>query len=444
MAIDDRKLNSPYYCDGEGSLNSSSQRSSSKEGPVLSRRQLVAGGLLGAIWWASQKTALADLAVSPDGGTDHTTVVIFLRGGADGLNLLVPFGDDDYYRRRPTLAISGPGGTGSNRALKIDDFFGMHPSMSALHRRILDGDGVCLHAVGSGDQSRSHFEASAAMERGLHRDSNQTSTGWLGRYLASTPSGSAPIRAVALSQTMPDSLVGASNAIAIQSLNQLRLSVPDDRYDQYIAAFTSLYGLDEDEFAESGRNTLKVLKRLQEFDPTENLGPVSSLYPGNSLGSALSDVASLIKAEIGLEFACVNMDGFDTHVTQGTTSGWLPTLLDGLSSAVDSFLNDIGSHSKRTTVIVMTEFGRRISENSGLGTDHGSASCMFVVGGGAKGGRVIADWPGLSERNTDNPGDLNVTTDYRRVLWEVLAGKHAATNPETVFPGFKHSPVGLY
>lgn len=437
----DDRLDSPFFCDGLGGLDRDVSTSPDKN--RLSRRQVLTGGLLGAVWWAASKPALSEIAVSPDSHSDHTTVVVFLRGGADGLNLVVPYGDDDYYRRRPNLALSAPGRS-SGSALKIDDFFGLHPSLAPLLPSIAEGECLCIHAVGSHDQSKSHFEASAAMERGLARDSHQASTGWIGRHLAASPRSGTPIRAVALSQTMPDSLVGGPNSVAVQSLSQLRLGVEASRYDDYIAALTKLYESADDDFAESGRNTLTVLKRLQDFDPRDSGNPITSLYPGNSLGEALSDVASLIKADIGLEFACVNMDGFDTHVTQGATVGWLPTLLDGLSTAIESFMKDIGPLKRRTTVLVMTEFGRRISENSGLGTDHGSGSCMFLLGGDVAGGRVLAEWPGLRIDDPENPGDLNVTTDYRRVLWELISRKHGATEVQAVFPNFNPAPVGLF
>lgn len=411
-----------------------------------SRRGLLLGTGLAAIGWlATPKTALADLAIRTsvkDGPTD-TVVVLFLRGGADGLNAVIPYADEDYYRLRPTLAIGAPDTRRGDRALDLNGFFGLHPSLRNLMPLYESNELAIVQAVGSGDQTRSHFEAMSAMERGLAEDKGSAIGGWLARYLAATSkSDDSPLRAVALSNVMPDSLLGATGALSLPDVEDYRLHADDNRRDKWMRDLQTLYGGD-DALSHSGADTLRVIKRLSELK-TESFRPATgAAYPDTPVGEAMRQVALLLKAEVGLEVACVDFGGWDTHVTQGATTGWQPGLFNELANSISAFHTDLGDRMKRVTVVVMTEFGRRVHENAGLGTDHGRASFMMLLGGGVRGGQVAGVWPGLAKEKLEGTGDLRVTTDYRSVLSEVLLKRTRLASTEDVFPSFQSRPLGL-
>ena len=398
----------------------------------VSRRGLLATLGIGSVGWLTQRSALAQVVVgnSPSDHHGDVLVSIFLRGGMDGLSAVVPYGEDAYHRARPNLRLRAPGdgSTGSEyKALDLDGFFGLHPSLASLLPLYREGKMGIVHAVGSGDQTRSHFEAMNAMERGMYEIAEGTHTGWVARHLGSTPRKTpSPLRAVALSSITPDSLRGASHAATFSNLADYRLA--DDSLRSMLA---SLYGSGKDAIAEAGRETLNVLEKLNRIER-----PTKGAYPSSELGTALQQVAALIRSNVGLEVACLEMGGWDTHVAQGTISGWLPSYLKELAEALGDFVRDMGQEMARITVIVQTEFGRRLNENTGLGTDHGRASAMFLVGDGVNGGKVYADWPGLEASQLDEVGDLRVTTDYRDVLGEALSSRVGGASPQTVFPNW--------
>jgi uncharacterized protein (DUF1501 family) len=400
---------------------------------IVSRRAAIGRVIAGAALaqWAG-RSALAQVAVDTPGTGRDVLVTLFLRGGADGLSVVVPHGDGDYYRARPTLGLS------PDTVLDLDGFFGLHPSLAALLPLYKDGRMAAIHAVGSQDRTRSHFEAMATVERGLLDNRATEASGWLGRYLAATPAAHAsPLRAVAWGDLLPDSLRGALDATALSSLDQFRLDLPADRSEALTAGLAALYGGGADAVSHAGRETLSVLDSLHRIDPSHYRPENGARYPGGDLGNGLRQVASLIKADIGLEVACLDRGGWDTHVGQGGSTGWLSSQLKDVGDSLGAFLQDLGpAHTGRVTVVVMTEFGRRVAENSGLGTDHGRASAMLLLGGGINGGRVYGRWPGLAAAALEGPGDLPVTTDYRTVLAEVVARRLNPAAPlPAIFPG---------
>mgnify|MGYP001609885431 CR=1 FL=1 len=404
----------------------------------LTRRALVAGGLIGAAMWATRKTALAQTLVRQNG---NVIVVVFLRGGADGLNIVVPYQEKNYYDARPTLAIKAPGKGG---ALKLDEQFALNPDIAPLLPLFEKGELAVVHAVGSGDTTRSHFEAMNAMERGAATDRGDEKGGWLARHLLAHPGGSAPMRAVALTNTMPHSLSGATQAVAVESLADYRINAPDERRANIEQALRSLYSGHDDVFANAARGTLKALKALRDYDPEKSKPEGGATYPETSLGRGLAQVAYLVRKDVGLEVACLDAadrGGWDTHVAQGP---WLTGLLDDLGRSLAAFRQDLGREMSRVTLVVQTEFGRRVAENSGYGTDHGRGSVMFALGGGVQGGRVYADWPGLSTEILEGPGDLPVTTDYRDVLSDLLERRLGSTTVGEVFPGHARREIGLF
>lgn len=435
----------------------------------LTRRQVLTGAALAAAAGAVEGvgrnlSALASVTVGPrphqTGG--DTLVVLFLRGGADGLNIVVPYADDGYHRLRPTLGLARPNDRTADakaRVLDLDGFFGLHPALAPLLPLYREGRFAAIHAAGSGDQTRSHFEAMATMERGLAQETG-TASGWLARHLNATAGEiESPLRAVALAETMPDSLRGAINATALDSLADFRLlapaavptgsdgrvfhNSPPSRTEAITTTLRGLYGAPSsaprapaDPLQNAGRETLAALEAVRRLDPAHYHPESGAVYPNSELGNGFRQAACLIKGDVGVEIACLDMGGWDTHVAQGRDSGWQPARLADLGGALAAFTTDLGPRLAHVTTVVMTEFGRRAYENSGLGTDHGRASCILLLGGGVHGGRVFARWPGLAESQLDGPGDLRVTTDYRDVLAEILARRLKNPHLDAVFPEY--------
>jgi uncharacterized protein (DUF1501 family) len=414
----------------------------------VTRRSVLAGLALGSIGWLSSRTALSQVAVSPNASPEgDVLVVIFLRGGADGLNMVVPFGEDAYHRARPSLGLGPPRDAArpsADRCLDLDGFFGLNPPLAPLLPLYGQGAMAIVHACGSGDQTRSHFEAMSAMERGLATADQGDASGWLSRYLAATQGGpSTPLRAVSFSATMPDSLRGATEASALRSVDDFRLMADGSREAAVRNSLSKLYGGGKDAMAAAGRDTLAVLETLNRLSPAGYKPSNGAAYPASDLGQALRQVAFLVRAGVGMEVACLEKGGWDTHVVQGASSGLLTNLLDDLGKSVAAFAQDLGQAMGRVTVVVQTEFGRRLQENSGLGTDHGRASVMFVLGGGTNGGKVYGDWPGLEANQLEEPGDLRVTTDYRDVLDEVVQRRMRPVAEGSLFEGHQAKPIGM-
>ena len=429
--------NAWWCCDGSGHLPQQ----------MPTRRQMVNGTIAAALAaWVGQRSALAQVSLSPDAAEPHAQrpsrvlVVLFLRGGADGLSLVPPHGEDAYHSLRPTIGLAAPKDTrasASARCLDLDGFFGLHPVLAPLLPLFADGKLAIVHAVGSTDDSHSHFEAMAAMENGLPQAAS--ASGWLARYLSAAPSPNpSPLRGLAFGAGLPDSLRGATNAVALESLEDFRLSASATPMESALAALYAMpNAAHDDPVRRAGRDTLHVLQVLRRLDPTHYQPERGAAYPKSDLGHGLRQTACLIKARVGLEVACLDHRGpflWDTHVAQPTV---FPAQAGDLAQALAAFAQDIGGDGmQEVTVVAMTEFGRRVQENSGLGTDHGSGSVLFALGGGINGGKVYGPWPGLAPHQLAGPGDLRITTDYRQILSEVLQGIHGPQfSREAVFAG---------
>lgn len=405
---------------------------------TVSRRNLLVGSGLALLGLGLKKTALAQLALrtSKNPADGNTLVVFFLRGGMDGLNVIVPHGEDAYYRARPTLAIAKPNDMSAkkeDRALDLNGFFGMHPSLAPLMPLYENGQIAFVHAIGSMDESHSHFEAMNCMERGLAVSGSGDPSGWLARHLMTSPSNGSAMRAVAIGGTMPDSLRGASSALALDSLDDFRLQGNAD----FHGALKELYSNGNDPLTSAGRQTLKALDALSSMPPGNPKD-----YPDNDIGQGLRQVAQLIKSGIGVEIACLDTTGWDTHVAEGAGTGILGSQLDKLAKSLAAFARDLGPRMSSVTLVAQTEFGRRVEENDGYGTDHGHASVMFLFGAGVKPG-VHANWPGLEPHQLSGPGDLQVTTDYRNVLAEILENRLHNNRAADVFSGLSYKAPGF-
>ncbi|MGV3722923.1 MAG: DUF1501 domain-containing protein [Actinomycetota bacterium] len=370
------------------------------------------------------------------GPAGDVLVLIFLRGGMDGLHVVPPHGDADYRAQRPTLAIAEPGKTGG--AVDLDGHFGLHPDLAPLKEIYSANQLAIVHASGSPDTTLSHFEAMQTMERGVS-DGSTTASGWISRHLASLSNAhSSPIRAIAFSDVLPKSMAGSIGAMAIRSLSEFRLGVPEVWGGGFRSVLSSFYSGDQEPAQAAGKETLELLRSLEKLDASTYKPEGAAKYPDTEMGNRLKQVAQLIKAEVGLEIAEVDLGGWDAHVAQ-------PTLMTGLmkelGQGVHALWSDLGERMNRVTVVAMSEFGRRVNENSGLGTDHGRATAMFLAGAGIRGGKVYGRWPGLKKEQLDRDGNLRVTTDYRDIMGEVLERRLRNPHLAQVFP--KYSPTYL-
>ena len=369
--------------------------------------------------------------------SDRKLVVLFLRGAMDGASLIVPFGDDEYHNHRRTIGL----GTPKSGLIDLDGFYGLHPAAATLKPWYSKGKLAAIHAIGSMDQTRSHFEAMATMERGAEGQAQELSSGWLARALHATqPATPSPLRAVTFGSLLPDTLRGAPSPSVIRTINDVKLGGSK----ALRGIIKQLYEAGDTAAHASGLAALRVLDAMDKVNPDAYVPAAGATYPTSPTGESLRQAALLLKANVGATSVFLDSTGWDSHVTQGTSSGYLAGLFTDLAGALDAFATDIGPMFEKTTIVVMTEFGRRIPENSALGTDHGRAGAWLVLGNGVTGGKVHAEWPGLKTEQLDGPGDLRVTTDYRNVLLEIsqLVFGQAITS-SALFPGLVYKPSGV-
>ncbi|MCC7206309.1 MAG: DUF1501 domain-containing protein [Anaerolineae bacterium] len=377
------------------------------------------------------------------GAPGDVLVAVFLRGGMDGLNVVVPYAEGGlYYDRRPTIAIPAPG-DGDDAALDLDGRFGLHPALRPLKDIYDAGTLAVIHAAGSPDPSRSHFDAMEFMERGTPGAKN-TPTGWISRHLQSAAwQNTSPFRAVGMGAMVQSSLQGPVSALALRSIVDFHLGGREDMLEAIQRTLSGLYSIDapQDLLRTQARETFAVLDIMSRLTATEYTPDAGAEYPDTEFGLGLKQVAQLIKAGVGLEVACVDLGGWDTHEDQGGAEGWQAGLLSELGAGLAALNADLGDAMNNVCVVTMSEFGRRVDENASRGTDHGHGNAMFVMGGGVSGG-LYADWPGLADEALDD-GDLAITTDYRDVLSEILVARVLNPALDQVFPGYTYAPRGI-
>jgi uncharacterized protein (DUF1501 family) len=385
------------------------------------------------------RISLASPHVGPRG---DTLVCIFLRGGADGLNIVIPHGDEDYYALRPTLGIPRPDeARAESKVVDLDGFFGLHPSLAALHEIYQAGDMAFVHATGAPDETRSHFEAMALMERGAVTTGEYS--GWLARHLSTLDTGNeSALRAVGWGEMLPATLTGAVSATALQSIEAYHLGGRPEAAAELQRVLSALYSQHDELLKSAASQVFASIDVLSRID-TSNYRPAGRAYPESDFGKGMSTLAQLIRAEVGVEAACIDLGGWDTHAAQGAGQGQMARLIEDLSGGLAAFYDDLKDGIGDVTVVVMSEFGRRAQENAALGTDHGHGNMMMVMGGGINGGKVYARWPGLDAEHLTGPGDLALTADYRDVLSELV--RKRLNNPlvDMVFPGYTGQEMGL-
>lgn len=391
----------------------------------LSRRRFLQGA-------AASGVGLTTLAFAPGraGAADaHTVVMVALRGGLDGLSAIVPTDTGHYRDNRLLTAI--PAG----RLHRLDGDFGLHPALGPLVPFYRRGDLAPVVAVGSPLRSRSHFDQQAAMDLGVPGQIGHP-TGWLGRHLAAVGSGG-QLRGMSTGNRLAPALRGAPRSTALTSLDGFDIPAVDDAdRDRIREAFLAAAG--PGPFGDAARDALVITDLLVDNDaPTERAS-----YPDNPWGRQFRDVARVVRSGLGLEVAIVDLGGWDTHAGQGSTDGQLASRLGDLAQSLAAFLTDLSDRLDRVTVVVVSEFGRRVRENGNGGTDHGRGGVAFVAGRGIRGGRVHGDWPGLASNQLDD-GDVRVTTDMRDVFAEILERRSGNADIGAVFPGHEYRQIGL-
>ncbi len=398
---------------------------------MLNRRIFLQESGIAAVGLSMVPGFLQRAAMAAPSERQKTLVVIFQRGGADGLNMVVPFGDPAYYRHRPSIAIPAPG-EDPGAALDLDGYFGLNPALGPLAPLFKDGHLAIVNAVGTPDTgNRSHFQAQDFMESAAPGDKT-VSTGWLNRYLASSPDPEAtPLRATAIGTSQPKALRGSAPALTLGTLDKFGTAGASP-------LFQTVYQQESNSLLTgAARDMFEAMKLLKEADP-QQYEPAQGVNYGRanpgSLGSALMQIAQLIKANVGLQVAFADVEGgWDTH--QGEAER-LPPLLRDFGRSIAAFHRDLGDRMEDVVVLTMSEFGRTARENGNGGTDHGHANVMFVTGGQVNGGKVYGKWPGLEPEQLNEDRDLALTTDFRDVFAELLVRHLGCDRPGPVFPGY--------
>ena len=431
----------------------------------ITRRIFLRNGALAAVGTSALPSFLtrAAFGAAEPGTRNKRLVVIFQRGAADGLNIVVPHGEASYYAMRPTINIP------RKSVLDLDGFFGLHPAMASFEPLWRQKHLAIVHAAGSPDPTRSHFDAQDFMESGTP-GIKATEDGWLNRCLHELPapgSASRPaspasdpsaggrsagglssgglssgepsaFRAIALGASLPRILSGKEPAIALNNLNDFSVGGRNPKAAPISNTFEAMYEHSVDAVMHgTGQETFDAVKMLRTADPAKYTPAAGANYPKGRFGDSLRQLAQLIKANVGVQVAFADIGGWDHHVNEGSTQGQIANVLGDFSQSIAAFWTDLGDLGEDTVVVTMSEFGRTARENGNRGTDHGHANVMFVLGGPVRGGRVYGRWPGLDSSQLYEGRDLAVTTDFRLVLSEAVSrylGNHDLKN---VFPGFE-------
>ncbi|HLH06018.1 MAG TPA: DUF1501 domain-containing protein [Terriglobales bacterium] len=405
---------------------------------TITRRVFLKGGAMAIVGTAAIPSFLSRAAFAADTASQgrKRLVVIFQRGAADGLNIVVPYAESSYYSMRPTIAIP------RQNVIDLDGFFGLHPSMASFKPLWDQGHLAIVHAAGSPDTTRSHFDAQDYMESGTP-GVKATEDGWLNRALRAGThvDHDSSFRAVALGSRLPRILSGSSPAVAIDNVNNFGVGGNNKAAQPLANTFEAMYESSVDSILHgTGSETFDAVKMLKAANPGKYNPAPGANYPNGGLGQALKQVAQLIKADLGVEVAFTDVGGWDHHVNEGSVQGQIAQRLQELSQSMSAFWTDLGDLAESTVVVTMSEFGRTARENGNRGTDHGHANVMFVMGGPVHGGRVYGRWPGLAPEQLNEGRDLALTTDFRTVMGEAVYRHLGAKDLNSVFPGFNNNP----
>ena len=375
-------------------------------------------------------------ALKDTSGRKKILITIFQRGAVDGLNMIVPHGESEYYNLRRNIAVAKPNQT--DGAVNLDGFFGLHPALKPLEKFWQNKQMAVVHSVGSPDNTRSHFDAQDYMEAGTP-GVKSTRDGWLNRVLQTTKTAKdSPFRAVSLTQQLPRSLYGRAPSVAMTNLADFAINA--GIYTQSVqGGFEGIYRQNADNLSATGNETFEAVNFLKQANPAQYKPENGAQYPNNPFAGNLRQIAQLIKANVGLEIAFTDTPGlnWDTHANEGGARGQIANLLGNFGQAIAAFATDLGKRMDDVVILTMSEFGRTAKENGTRGTDHGHANSMLVLGNSVKGGKIYGDWKGLTNENLYEGRDLAVTTDFRDVFGEI-AQKHLGNKTlDKVFPNYK-------
>jgi uncharacterized protein (DUF1501 family) len=389
----------------------------------LRNAAIAMAGIGAAPLWL-QRAALANETA---GSRKKILVAIFQRGAADGLNIVVPHGEQRYYDLRPTIAIP------RNEVLDLDGLFGLHPSLAPLKPLWDKQELAIVHAAGSPDPTRSHFDAQDYMESGTP-GVKSTADGWLNRALAPEAGKPSPVRAVSLGPTLPRAMRGRNDAVAVESLGAFTV-----RDAAAAKALEAMYAGTSDQVLNgTGRETFEAVSLLQSLQKTPYQPAAGAQYPAGRFGASLKQIAQIGKADVGLEVAFADIGDWDHHVQEPNR---MPARLAEFGASLAAFYQDLGDRMEDVVLVTMSEFGRAAKENGDRGTDHGHANAMFVMGGPVKGGKVYGQWPGLAPEQLYENRDLALTTDFRDVLGEAVYDHLGNHQIAKVFPGYPSDPA---
>jgi len=404
----------------------------------LTRRIFLRNGALALVGTTAMPaflTRAAFGAVAP-GTNNKRLVVIFQRGAADGLNIVVPHAEPQYYAMRPSINIP------RKSVIDLDGFFGLHPAMASFQPLWQQRHLAVVHAAGSPDPTRSHFDAQDFMESGTP-GVKITDDGWLNRSLHTMPQAAqaSAFRAIALGPSLPRILSGSEPAVAMNNINDFSVGGRGTKPSTVAATFEAMYDHSSDAVLHgTGEETFDAVKMLKAADPGKYTPAPGANYPKGRFGDSLRQLAQLIKANLGVQVAFADIGGWDHHVNEGSTEGQIANVLGDFSQSLSAFWIDLGDLGEDTVVVTMSEFGRTARENGNRGTDHGHANVMFVLGGPVRGGKVYGRWPGLDQSQLYEGRDLALTTDFRQVIGEAVTRHMGNKNLGSVFPGFDSQP----
>lgn len=373
--------------------------------------------------------------------TRDVLLSVFQRGGVDGMSTCVPYGDNIYYTSRPTIRVPRPDDTSvpaAQRLTALDNFFGFPPAMLGLLPAYLATDLLVVHATGLLDKSRSHFDAQRWMEVGKPTDPTIV-TGWLGRHLATVPPmrSNALLRGIGISSGLPKTLVGGPKTLPVASPGSYNVGGSSTTRTARLAVLDANYAATADPLKTNAMNAVDTIELLATLNFNGYVPANGAVYPNTSFGNALKSVAVLIKADVGVEAAQVDIGGWDTHSQQDPNAGSMFTTMTDFANSLGAFYRDVIAMGFPATAVSVSEFGRNLRENGSNGTDHGRATTMFAMGKGIAGGRVLANWPGLANAQLEDNQDLRVTVDYRDILAEIVANRlENSSNLGAVFPGW--------
>jgi uncharacterized protein (DUF1501 family) len=411
----------------------------------LSRRQFV-GAAAGMSAAALFPAWLPKIVMAKNFASTRDIIVsVFMRGGADGLSLCVPYADANYYTSRTTIAVPRPDATAATRGIDLDGFFMFPQAMAGLIPAFTLKDLLVVHATGQLNVNRSHFDAQRFMEVGKPVDPNLV-TGWLGRHLASIDQlkPGAPLRALGVAGGLQKTLVGAPKTLPIADPTNYTIGGAAATQAQRLAFMQADYATADQPLQSAALDATNTVTLLKSVNFTAYKPANAAVYPNSSFGKALRSVAVLIKNDVGIEAAQVDIGGWDTHSAQDPLAGSMFKTMQDFSNSIAAFYADVVAPGFPVTLVSVSEFGRNVRENGSNGTDHGRGTVMLALGKGISGGRVLTkNWPGLAKENLEAGQDLKVTVDYRDILAEIVQKRLANPNLDFVFPTWSPSFLGV-